>query len=163
MFKKLLLGLLAFITSVGIAWAVDANTASQEELETIKGIGPALSTRIIEERKRGGAYKDLGDLETRVKGIGEGNIKSMAAAGLTVGGGRISRPRSDTGVKDAPKADTGVKDAPKAPKAADEKPTAKKDEPKAEKTAKKDEPKAKDDKPAAKKDDAKKAEDKAKK
>jgi competence protein ComEA len=66
--------------------AVDANTATPAELETVRGIGPATSARIVEERRRGGPFRDLDDLQARVKGVGENNVRKMAAAGLTVGG-----------------------------------------------------------------------------
>ena len=82
--KKLLLALMAFFAALGIAMAaVDVNTASQAELETIKGIGPAISAKIIEERKKG-SFKDANDLQERVKGIGETSVKKMMDAGLVV-------------------------------------------------------------------------------
>ncbi len=84
MFKKLLAALLAF-TAIAAFAAVDVNKASQAELEGIKGIGPAMSTRILDERKKA-AFKDWADMTERVKGIGEGNAKKFSAAGLTVNG-----------------------------------------------------------------------------
>jgi competence protein ComEA len=64
--------------------AVNVNTASFDELQTISGIGPATAQRIVEERRKG-PFKSLDDLHARVKGIGESRIRKMAAAGLTVG------------------------------------------------------------------------------
>ena len=63
--------------------ALDANTATRAELESIRGVGPALSARIVEAR---GArpFADLGDLK-RVRGIGDANLRRMREAGLTVG------------------------------------------------------------------------------
>jgi competence protein ComEA len=92
--KKLLAGLASLLMSMNLAFAVDVNSASQQELETVKGIGPALSSRIIEERRKGGNFKDLADLESRVKGVGENNAKKFAEGGLTVGSGRGSSARS---------------------------------------------------------------------
>ena len=63
--------------------AVDANKASQAELETVKGIGPGLSTKILDARKAG-AFKDWGDLVDRVGGIGPGNAARFSQNGLTV-------------------------------------------------------------------------------
>jgi competence protein ComEA len=149
--KKLLLAVAAFITSMGLAFAaVDANTASQAELESIKGIGPAIAAKILDERKKG-SFKDMKDLEERVKGIGEKNIAAMSAAGLSVGkgGGAPKAEAKADAKKDAPKAEAKAdakKDAPKA--------EAKKDAPKAD--AKSDAPKA-DAKKDAPKADAKKA------
>ncbi len=65
--------------------AVDINKASQAELETIKGIGPSMSGRMLDERKKG-SFKDWPDMVARVKGIGQGNAGKFAADGLTVNG-----------------------------------------------------------------------------
>jgi competence protein ComEA len=74
---------LAALTGDAFA-AVDANKASQSELQSIKGIGPALSSRILEARKSA-AFKDWGDLVDRVSGVGPGNAARFSQAGLTVG------------------------------------------------------------------------------
>lgn len=63
--------------------AVEANKASQTELETVKGIGPALSGKILDARKAG-AFKDWNDLVDRVGGVGPGNAARYSQAGLTV-------------------------------------------------------------------------------
>jgi len=63
--------------------AVDANKASQAELETVKGIGPGLSSKILDARKAG-AFKDWTDLVDRVGGVGPGNAARFSQAGLTV-------------------------------------------------------------------------------
>ena len=84
--------------------AVDANKASQAELETVKGIGPGLSAKILDARKAG-AFKDWGDLVDRVGGIGPGNAARFSQAGLTVNDAVYSAaatPRSAD--KPAPKA-----------------------------------------------------------
>lgn len=76
----------AALTALSLnAWAaVDVNKASQAELETIKGIGPALSGKILDARKTS-TFKDWGDLVERVVGIGPGNAARLSQAGLTVG------------------------------------------------------------------------------
>jgi len=48
---------------------INPNTASEEDLDRLPGIGPALAARIIAERERGGPFRSLEDLE-RVPGIG---------------------------------------------------------------------------------------------
>jgi competence protein ComEA len=64
--------------------AVDVNKATQAELETIKGIGPAMSTKILAARKSGD-FKNWDDLVQRVSGMGPGNARRMSEAGLRVG------------------------------------------------------------------------------
>jgi len=84
MFKQLIAGLLALCTAAAFA-AVDINKGDQAALEGVKGIGPAMSTRILDERKKSN-FKDWPDLISRVKGIGEGNALRYSDAGLTVNG-----------------------------------------------------------------------------
>jgi competence protein ComEA len=80
-FITLILAAFAF----GAQAAVDVNKANQAELESIKGIGPGLSTKIIDARKTG-SFKDWGDLVDRVSGVGPGNAARFSQAGLAVGG-----------------------------------------------------------------------------
>ena len=84
MLKKLFAALLALLAAAAFA-ATDVNKADQAELEAIKGIGPALSQRLLDERKKS-AFKDWPDVIERVKGIGSGNAARFSAAGLTVNG-----------------------------------------------------------------------------
>lgn len=63
--------------------AVDANKASQAELESVKGIGPGLAVKIVDARKAG-EFKDWADLVGRVSGIGPGNASRFSQNGLTV-------------------------------------------------------------------------------
>lgn len=87
MFKKLLLGIAALIATMGFAFAqVEVNKADQAALDGIKGIGPAVSKTILDERKKGGDFKDWPDFEKRVKGVGAKNAVKFSAAGLTVNG-----------------------------------------------------------------------------
>jgi competence protein ComEA len=65
--------------------AADANQASRAELETVKGIGPGLSGKIVKARETG-QFKNWGDLVERVGGIGAGNAAKLSQAGLTVAG-----------------------------------------------------------------------------
>ena len=87
MFRKILLAFATLIVSMGLAFAdVDVNKADQAALDGVKGIGPVMSKRILDERTKGGAYKDWNDFEKRVKGIGHKNSSKLSAAGLTVNG-----------------------------------------------------------------------------
>lgn len=55
---------------------VDVNAAGEAELETVKGIGPVLARRIVDDRALHGPYRRVQDL-TRVKGIGPTNLQQM--------------------------------------------------------------------------------------
>ncbi|MFO1271599.1 MAG: helix-hairpin-helix domain-containing protein [Rubrivivax sp.] len=141
MFKTIIAALLALFTAAAFA-AVDVNKATAAELDGVKGIGPGISTRIVEARKAG-PFKDWQDFIDRVKGVGEGNAAKFSAEGLTVNG-------------------TSFKGA--APKAADAKPAkaeAKATEAKAD--AKADAKAAKAEAKAAKAEAAKAADDGASK
>lgn len=87
MIKKLLLALMTLIATMSFAFAqVDVNKADAAALDSVKGIGPAKSKAIIEERGKGGEFKDWADFEKRVKGIGEKNAVKLSEAGLQVSG-----------------------------------------------------------------------------
>lgn len=74
----------ALLASVSFA-AVDVNKATQAELEAVKSIGPAISERMLDERKKA-TFKDWNDMIDRVKGVGPGNAAKFSANGLTVNG-----------------------------------------------------------------------------
>ncbi len=84
MIRRLCTALLFFFAVSAFA-AVDVNKANQADLESIKGIGPVISTKILDERKKG-AFKDWNDMVSRVKGVGAGNAARFSADGLTVNG-----------------------------------------------------------------------------
>lgn len=87
MIKKLMLAIVAMIASMSMAFAeVDVNKADAPALDSVKGVGPKMSAAILEERSKGGAFKDWNDLQSRVKGIGDKNAARLSAAGLTVAG-----------------------------------------------------------------------------
>ena len=75
---------LALLSTAAFA-AVEVNQASQAELETVKGIGPGLSAKIVKARQAG-AFKDWADMVERVGGVGPGNAARFSQAGLVVGG-----------------------------------------------------------------------------
>lgn len=56
--------------------AVNINTATAEDLESLPGIGPVLAARIIEDRTRHGPFRALEDL-LRVQGIGPGLLSRL--------------------------------------------------------------------------------------
>ncbi len=82
--KLFITALLALGASLSMA-AVDLNKGSQSELESVKGIGPAMSGRILDERKKS-AFKDWDDFMSRVKGVKEASATRFSAGGLTGNG-----------------------------------------------------------------------------
>ena len=95
MLKKMMVALLSLLAASVFA-AVDVNKATQAELESIKGIGPSISAKMLEERKKA-PFKDWNDLVVRVKGVGEGNAAKFSADGLTVNGGAFAGAPSAQG------------------------------------------------------------------
>lgn len=67
------------------ASAADVNQAGAAELEAVKGIGPALSGRILAARQQG-SFKSWDDLVGRVSGLGPGNAARLSQNGLSVAG-----------------------------------------------------------------------------
>jgi competence protein ComEA len=84
MIRNLIATLLAAFALNAFA-AADANQASRAELETVKGIGPGLSGKILKARESG-PFKNWGDLVERVGGVGANNAGKLSQAGLTVAG-----------------------------------------------------------------------------
>ncbi len=88
MIKKLLAALAMSYAALSLA-AVDVNKASAADLDGVKGIGPGISARIVQERQKG-AFKDWNDFIARVKGVGEKNAARFSSAGMTVNGAAFS-------------------------------------------------------------------------
>lgn len=103
MLKKLMLCFAALIATMGFAFAqVDVNKADQAALDSLKGVGPKTSRAILEERKKGGEFKNWTDFERRVKGVGEKSAEKLSGSGLTVNG--QPRPKTSATAKDEKKA-----------------------------------------------------------
>jgi len=82
LYRALLVGLLGLMALPAFA-ALNINTASQSELEGIKGLGPEKAKAIITYRETNGNYKQLEDLD-KVKGFGKASIDKLRGE-LTVG------------------------------------------------------------------------------
>jgi len=82
---KPILATLALLCAGASFAAVDVNKASVADLDGVKGVGPALSKRILDERTKGN-FKDWGDFMARVKGVGPSAAAKLSKEGLTVGG-----------------------------------------------------------------------------
>ena len=75
--KKLILALFMCLVLAGVAAAaVNINTASKEELTSVKGVGDKRAQEIIDYRKKNGDFKSVDDLE-KVPGIGPGIMKQI--------------------------------------------------------------------------------------
>lgn len=80
--KALFGGILLSLAS--LAWAeVDVNSASAEELQSLRGIGEAKAQAIVEYREANGGFGSAGEL-TAVDGIGEKTLESIRGE-ITVG------------------------------------------------------------------------------
>jgi competence protein ComEA len=117
--KKLLLAFVSALAfSLSAFAAVDINTASQSDLETVKGIGPVKAKAIIEYRKKNGNFKSIDDLD-KVPGFGKKTVDSVkkdvsvgnataAAAGKPVKAVKDAKAAAPPAVVPAAK-DKGVK------------------------------------------------------
>ena len=65
------------------ALALDINQANEAELDSIKGMGPALSAKVLRARAQG-SFKDWPDLMRRVSGIRQNKAQQFSEQGLTV-------------------------------------------------------------------------------
>lgn len=73
--KKIFLILVIFFGfNLSVLAGVDINTASQADLESVKGLGPVKAKAIIEYRNKYGMFKSVEEL-ANVKGIGAGILK----------------------------------------------------------------------------------------
>ncbi|MBC7918935.1 MAG: helix-hairpin-helix domain-containing protein [Rhodoferax sp.] len=68
-----------------LAWATDVNKANEAELDSVKGLGPASTARILKARENG-PFKDWADFMERVKGIKPSTAQRLSDNGLTVNG-----------------------------------------------------------------------------
>lgn len=82
--KRILSGITLFLAGIGLAIAaVNINTASLEELNAVKGIGPSKAKAIVEYREKNGPFKSLDDLK-EVKGFGDKSVDKLRGE-LSVG------------------------------------------------------------------------------
>lgn len=64
---------------------VEANHATQQQLQTVRGIGPVLAERIVQARAQR-AFTDWQDFEQRVPGVGPKTAQSLSLHGLRIAG-----------------------------------------------------------------------------
>jgi competence protein ComEA len=119
--KKVAMLFAALLAYTGLAFAVvNVNSATQEQLEKLEGIGPVKAQAIIDYRKKNGPFKKLEDVKN-VDGIGEATYatirKDIALSGTTTGPGKPAEKKAETAKEKVEKA--GDKIEKKADKAAD--------------------------------------------
>jgi len=83
--RKLLATFSALLVSASCFATVEINQASEADLDGIRGIGPALSGKILAERQKA-PFRDWQDLMRRVKGIRSNSAARLSEAGLSVNG-----------------------------------------------------------------------------
>jgi len=104
MLKRFLLILALFYAAVCFA-GMDVNKATEAELDSLNGIGPALSGKILDQRKKGN-FKDWNDFISRVKGMGQKNAAKFSNQGLTVDGAAFKSAAAAPATKPAASAAT---------------------------------------------------------
>jgi len=116
MFKKILATLAMLVAATAFA-AVDANKGSAADLDALKGVGPALSKRIVDARTQS-EFKDWNDLMSRVKGVKTKSATKLSAEGMTVNGqsfgSAAATPAAKAAKTDTPKAAPAKVDVPVA-------------------------------------------------
>ena len=76
--KHLFIALLALLFTSSVWAAININTATEAELQTLSGIGPSKAKAIVEYRKQNGNFKTTADIKN-VKGIGDGIFNKISA------------------------------------------------------------------------------------
>ena len=90
--KKIVWLLAMFFAFTSMAFAaINLNTATHAELDTVKGIGPAKAQAIIDYRNANGPFKSVDDLKN-VKGFGDKTVNKMRSE-LSVSG--ASTPKAE--------------------------------------------------------------------
>jgi comEA protein len=90
---------------------VNINTASVEELKTLKGIGDKIAQRIIDHRKAEGPFTKIEDI-MNVKGIGKATFNRLKDQ-ITVGSVESSKGKKAEDKKDTSKKSEGKKSTEK--------------------------------------------------
>ena len=70
-------------------WALDINQATEAELDSLRGLGPAFTRRVLAARSQQ-PFKDWPDLMRRVSGMGPRVARKLSEQGLTVQGQVLS-------------------------------------------------------------------------
>ncbi len=76
---------------------VNLNTATEDELSSLPGVGPSKASAVVSWRKKHGAFKEVAEL-TKVKGFGHktlGRLKpNLTVSGPTTFHGKVTQART---------------------------------------------------------------------
>ena len=68
-----------------LAWGLELNQANEAELDSLKGMGPSLSRKVLAARDIR-PFASWADFRHRVSGIGAAKAKHFSEQGLTIAG-----------------------------------------------------------------------------
>ncbi|KJV33070.1 topoisomerase [Aquitalea magnusonii] len=88
-----------FICASALA-AININTANQQQLESLNGIGPVKAKAIIDYRTKNGAFKTVDDLK-KVSGIGDKTLEKLKKDISVTGTSTVPAPAAATPAKAA--------------------------------------------------------------
>ena len=70
---------------MGSATALELNQASEAELDSLRGMGPALNREVRQARDQS-PFADWTDFQARVTGVGAAKARAFSQQGLTING-----------------------------------------------------------------------------
>jgi competence protein ComEA len=73
--------------------AVNINTASKEQLESLNGIGPSKAQAIIDYRTKNGPFKSIDDIK-KVSGVGDATFEKIRGEISVKGATKVSQGAS---------------------------------------------------------------------
>jgi competence protein ComEA len=76
------------------AHALDVNQANVAELDSLKGMGPALSAKVLKAREQA-PFQNWADLMARTSGLGKAKAQQFSEQGLTVNGQPLTSATSE--------------------------------------------------------------------